>query len=571
MNCQHALLSNDYEGFITDFPVEEIRQLALDVCIVNIDDTYNIVYLTRENLAALEETTTNYQNVPNLYGLMQNEQISSAFFPGSLIASGITQIQRPPLGLTGQGVIICIIDTGINYTNPAFLDASGNTRIQAIWDQTIQDGPPPDGYFFGTEYTREDINRALQSSDPYSIVPSRDENSHGSILAGVAAGSRVNSGLQYLGAAPDADLVIVKLKECPPYLRDYYVIPDNVPAYSEADIMMAVRYADSFATVFTRPVVICLGLGTNIGDHAGSSPLSRYLSNISIRRSRAVVVCGGNEGNAAHHFHGQLSQNSDGSGSYRDVEIRVSEGSMGFYLELWGSPPDLFNVEIRSPGGERISPIRLGLQANLNYGFVYDRTRIIINSVLVEAASGDELIQFRVHDPTPGIWTFRVLSPGTVHRGEFHMWLPIKEFLNTPVYFLESDPYITLTEPAMASGIISVSTYNADNNSFYSESGRGFSRTGAIRPDLAAPGVNVSTIYGSSTGSSLAAGITAGAAAQFMQWAVIEGNSDVAESRELKNYLIRGAERSPDMLYPNREWGYGRLSMTGTFDALVGI
>ena len=151
------------------------------------------------------------------------------------------------------------------------------------------------------------------------------------------------------------------------------------------------------------------------------------------------------------------------------------------------------------------------------------------------------------------------------------MWLPITEFLNVPVYFLNPDPYMTLTEPSMAPEVLSVSTYNAENNSFYVESGRGFGRTGQIRPDLAAPGVNVSTIRGRRTGSSLAAAIIAGAVAQFFQWAVIEGNNRLAESREIRSYFIRGALRTPGLSYPNRDWGYGRLNLEETFNALLRV
>lgn len=133
----------------------------------------------------------------------------------------------------------------------------------------------------------------------------------------------------------------------------------------------------------------------------------------------------------------------------------------------------------------------------------------------MEENSGEELILVRIQDPTPGIWTFRVSASGSLYNGNFHMWLPITEFLSTPVYFLNPDPDMTLTEPSMAPEVLSVSTYNAENNSFYAESGRGFGRTGQIRPDLSAPGVNISTIDGRRTGSSMAAAITAGAVAQF--------------------------------------------------------
>ena len=458
----------------------------------------------------------------------------------------------------------------MDYTNPIFRNEDGSSRILAIWDQTIQTGTLPTGFQYGSEYTREQINSALESEDPYSIVPSRDENGHGTAMAGVAAGSKVRGGLDYQGAAPEADIVVVKLKECKQYFRDFYMIPPNVPAFQENDIMLAVQYADSFADTFRRPVVICLGLGTNSGDHTGSSALSRYLELVAVKRSRAVVVGGGNEGNSRHHFQGNLNQRVAGSNGI-PVEIRVDQGARGFMLELWGSVPDVFTVSVRSPGGETIPPLRLGISDSITYGFVYERTQITVAGTLVEPASGEELIQLRVQDPTPGIWTFLVEASGEVHNGEFHMWLPITQFLSAPVYFLESTPYITLTEPAMAMDVISVTAYDASNNSFYIESGRGFSRTGAIRPDFAAPGVDVFTFRGRESGSSMSAAITAGAVAQFMQWAVVEGNNPLVESREIKNYFIRGASRSMGITYPNREWGYGRLNMVGTFDALIGV
>lgn len=580
MDCRHRILSNNYLDVITDYPIVIDPALGQDLCYVTIDDRFHIVYFSRLGLDQPLETLYEYQNTPNLYGLMEiPPELSAAqvggpelFDPNSLIAAGILQVQREPLGLSGNGVVVCFIDTGIDYTNPAFLDEGGNSRILAIWDQTIQEGSPPEGFLFGTEYTREDINRALQSSDPFSVVPSRDENGHGSAIAGVAAGSRVDGGRTYLGAAPDCDIVAVKLKETKQYLREYYLVPEGVPAYAESDIMLAVKYADSFAQVFRRPVVICLGLGTNQGDHAGSSALPSYLESIANKRNRAVVVCGGNEGNAAHHFSAVLEQTGQSAAeAYRDVEIRVGENVNGFFMELWGMIPDVFNVAIRSPGGETIPPIRIGIRQNITYGFIFERTRITVGSIIVEPASGEELITFRVEEPTPGIWNFRVTAVGEINNGRFHMWLPITEFLSGDVYFLEPDPFTTLTEPSMAPSVMCISTYNDLNNSFYIDSGRGFSRDGHIRPDFAAPGVNVSTIYGKQTGSSLAAAIAAGGVAQFMEWAVVEGNSPLLENTEVKNYIIRGAVRNTDLMYPNREWGYGRLNILGAFDALAGV
>ncbi len=564
MDCKEIALSENTFSYITDFPLPATSGMEESLfCYTSIEGLYNILYIPSEYVGSKSTLFAEYQSMPKLYGLMQT------FDSSSFIVSGITQVQRPPLNLTGRGTVICIIDTGIDYNSPAFLDAEGNSRILAIWDQTIQDGTPPEGFWFGTEYTREDINRALKSDEPYSIVPSRDEIGHGTAMASVAAGSTVTGERLFRGAAPDAEIVVVKLKECKQYLRDYYLIADGAVAFQEDDIMLGVMYADSFARTFERPVIICLGLGTNSGDHSGKSGLSRYLDIVATKRSRGVVVCGGNEGNASHHYLGQLERGSLNAST--EVEVRVGENSRGFILETWGNLPDIIRVVVRSPSGESIPVVRLTTRQSVTYGFVYERSRVTIQNILLEPTSGDQLVLFRLQDPTPGIWTFIVSADGEVHSGAFNMWLPITQFLDTEVYFLNPNPYTTLTEPSMAMNVIGVSTYNAENNSFYIESGRGFCRSGSIRPDLAAPGVNVPTILGTRTGSSMAAAITAGAVAQLMQWAVVERNNAYVESIEIKNYLIRGATRSSGVAYPNREWGYGRLNIAGVFEVLSGV
>jgi hypothetical protein len=258
--------------------------------------------------------------------------------------------------------------------------------------------------------------------------------------------------------------------------------------------------------------------------------------------------------------------------SAKNVEIRVAEGNGGFYMELWGRRTNVLNVEIRSPGGEVIPPIPLGLRQSITFSFVYERTRVTIYSTLIEPSSGEELIFFRFVEPTPGIWTIRVIGQGDgtgdAQGGVFDLWLPLLQFQQAPVYFLSPQPDVTLTEPAMASEVIAVSAYHPANASFYIESGRGFSRNGLPRPDVSAPGVDVSTIYGKQSGSGFAAALTAGAVAQLMQWAVVERNNIFADSRVVKGYLIRGARRQADLSYPNKEWGYGRLDLVGTFTSL---
>lgn len=653
MSCREQIVSEQTYDYITDFPIENTGDLTPVVCYETIEEAYNIVYLDRNRIPNPEANFFEYQSVPKLYGLMQEDSfpvtaedassallysgesnlVGSAFDPTNLIASGILQLQRAPLNLTGAGTLVCFIDTGIDYTSPIFRDEYGDTRIEAIWDQTDQTGTPPEDFLYGSEYTKKQIQEALGSQEPRTVVPTTDEIGHGTAIASVAAGSlwnnpeeqssRSNQGaaiisetannsettitpempsasrtaiipnitadrtaiptlLDFRGAAPDAGIIVVKLKPAKEYLRRFFLLPEGVPAYQENDIMLAVKYCDRFARIFQRPVIICLGLGTSFGDHSGYSALSTYLNQIAVKRNRAVIVCGGNEGNTAHHFRGDLIRAQDlfseganydraygdRSAAAQDVEIRVGENNGGFFLELWGKRPDILNVIIRSPGGETIPPLPLGIRQSITYGFVYERTQITVDSTLVEPSTGDELILFRFLQPTPGVWTIRVISQGDIQNGIYDLWLPLRQFQQSEVYFLSPNPDITLTEPAMAPEVIAVSAYNASTNAFYIDSGRGFSRSGVPRPDLSAPGVNVSTMSGKRSGSSYAAALTAGAVAQFLQWAVVEGNDPFAESREIKSYLIRGAKRETNLRYPNKDWGYGRLDMTGVFASL---
>ncbi|MCM1038900.1 MAG: S8 family peptidase [Roseburia sp.] len=561
MTCKERILSNDYADLIIDYvlPEEALARQEVDYCFRAIDEEFGIAYVNRDEIPPLSVGVYTYSSIPNLYGLMQTFQAEN------LVEMGNLRMQSPPLSLQGRGVIIGFVDTGIRYNLDAFKDENGNSRILSIWDQTIQTGAPPEDFLYGTEYTREEINRALYSGEPLSIVPTTDENGHGTAMASAAAGSVLNEGLTFRGAAPQADIAVVKLKGAKQYLREYYLIADDAVAYQENDIMEGVRYLERMAIVFERPVVIVLGTGTNMGDHAGNSPLASYLDRIAAKRSRAVVVCGGNEGDKEHHYSASIPE---------QIEMRVAENTSGFCMELWGNRIDIYSVVLRTPGGEMTSAIDFRNGPDNTHAFLFDRTRIYTGLSLVEKRSGNELIFFRFENPTPGIWSIMV-RPSEQERlrgsGQFHIWLPITSFIGGAVTFLEPDPDVTLTEPSNAEHVITVSTYNGQTGSWFSESGRGFTVNDSIKPDLAAPGVQVSTILGNRTGSSMAAALSAGCVAQFMEWAVVNGYAPYGESRAIKSHLIRGAVRENTITYPDRRWGYGKLNISGTFESLARI
>lgn len=493
MTCKERILSNDYTDILGDVILTgDYRfDLPFDYCFHQITQDIGILYIERRSTESYPMGQRAYSLTPKCYGLMaygeeavlraaQNRNLNTL----ALAESGILSVQGAPLSLTGKNVTIGFIDTGIRYQDPVFRDYAGKSRIVGIWDQTIQTGTPPEGFEYGSEYTNEMINEALASEDPLSVVPSTDANGHGSVMASLAAGSPIENN-SFVGAAPDCQIAVVKLKEAKQYLKDYYKIPPGVPCYSEADIMLAIQYLQKYALLLTRPLVICLGVGTSLGDHTGGGMLGSYLNYISTQKSRVSVVAGGNEGNSAHHFFGQISARE----AYQDVEIRVGENEKGFIMELWGDAPYFYNAVIRTPGGETARWNNPRSYVPQEFTFVYEKTRIVIEYQLVESLSGAEVIRFRFSDPTQGIWNIRINSEGSAMGGQFDIWLPISEFLASDTYFLESSPYTTITEPGYVHSAVTVAGYQISNNSIAAFSGRGNARDNYIVPDIAAPGV----------------------------------------------------------------------------------
>lgn len=555
-------MSEDFLDIIVDYDVivEILEGADVEFCYREIDAGYGIAHVRRSQVQPVSIGNYGYSTIPKLYGLMQAGE--RGFDSSPLAAMGNIRVQNPPLALQGSGVIVGFVDTGIDYREAVFRREDGSSRILSIWDQTIQTGEPPEGFAYGTEYRRADIDRALAAAEPETVVPSIDTNGHGTKMASAAAGSLLDQGLTFRGAAPLADIAVVKLKSAKTYLRDYYLIDDRAEAFAENDIMEAVNYLQQMAVAFSRPVVIVIGLGTNMGSHDGTSALDSYLNIVAGRRSRVVLVGGGNEGDREHHYENFMPSN---------VEIRVAGQMKGFCAEIWGSLPDVYAVSIRSPGGE-VSPVidfRNGMDRNVS--FIFERTRIQVGIVLVEKDAGDPLIFLRFADPTPGIWTVTLTASarGPNGNGIYHMWLPIEEFLEQSVTFLQPSPDVTLTEPANASEVITISAYDSYTDSWYASSGRGFSRSGGIKPDLAAPGVGVHTALGETDGSCMAVSLAAGCVAQFLEWAIVDGNAFAVDSRGTKSFLIQGAERPGDIRYPDKRWGYGRLNINGTFETLA--
>lgn len=544
-DCTEQVYSNDYFDFIVPYGVQMEMTLP-ETCVQRISEGYDIYFFERAGIPPLMIGNYTYLSIPKCYGLLDTTALGN---------SGILRLQNQPvLSLKGTGVLVGFIDTGIDYTNPLFRYSDGSSRIASIWDQSVADGKPPQGILYGAEYRTEDINRALNSANPYDIVPSRDEDGHGTFLAGVACGGEDVEN-DFIGAAPNAQIAVVKLKNAKQYLRDFYFIPDGVLAFQESDIMMGVTYLDRLANDLNMPLVICIALGNSIGSHGKNGPLTSYLNLMCARRRRCVVTATGNEANTRHHFQGKLS----GDVPYEDVEISVEQDMDGFIVELWAEAPELYEVSVISPTGEVLPRVPVSFGGTGILDFVFEGTTVTVDYRIETRESANQLIYFRFERPKKGIWILRVY-PDSLVTGRYNAWLPMQQFTDGSVFFLRSDPDTTLTSPGNARQVITAGGYQLANDNIYPDSGRGYAASGEIKPDFAAPAVSIygpglRQNYVTYTGTSAAAAITAGAAAQMMQWGLVDQKKPSLSNAEIKNILIRGAKKSPVRTYPNKEWG----------------
>lgn len=544
-------------------------------CIDIVSTDFSIIYTPLDTVEPLSLKQVSYYSIPGLYTLLDSS---------SMETSGILATHASPaLSNRGQGVIIGIIDTGIDYTNPLFRNKDGTTRINSIWDQSfpVDENVRPvgvpnrynaSGATYGTEYTKRQINEALESDNPFSLVPSVDTNGHGTFLAGIAAGGFLPE-QDFTGAAPECELIIVKLKPAKQYLRDFYLINADAVVYQENDIMMGIKYLRVEAFTLRRPLVILLGVGSNLGSHEGTSPLSVMLQDISRNLGMATIIAAGNETGRGHHYAGTITPDV----SSVDVEIRVGqmESQHGFVVEFWAAAADTYSVGFLSPGGESIGRIPVKVGNEISIPFLLEPTVITMDYQLIEAGSGKQLIFMRFKLPTRGIWKIQVYNTQYL-TGKFNMWLPSHNLISDQTIFLMPNPYTTVTLPGDSASPITVGAYNHWKNGIYIHSSRGYTVNEGVKPDLVAPGVG---IRGPSigprdgtyipmttrTGTSVAAAHVAGAVANLLSWGIVENHNIAMSEASIKSFLIRGAKRNPALSYPNKEWGYGILDLYETF------
>lgn len=474
---------------------------------------------------------------------------------------------NPYLNLDGTGVLIGMVDSGIDYLNPEFIREDGTSRIEVIWDQTVQ--VENSNYYVGTEFSNNDINKAIQRSrngeNPYDIVPSRDEDGHGTKMAGIIGARGYKSEIR--GIANNSNYAVVKLVPSPNFekqLRENGV--PVVPVYNSGEVLSGIEFLNAYALKVRKPIVIFIGVGTTIGAHNANNIISRYLTNISDRRGILIVSGTGNEGGSEGHYSDIIKY----TGEENKIELNISKEMKYFTVLIWVSRPSKMATNVISPSGEESKYISSQVNKEKMVRYILINTSLRVNYYDPDIYTGNQVIMLRFDNIKKGIWTIR-LRGDYVLNGSFHIWLYPSKLLPQGTKFLKPNPYNTLTIPSTAVNVVTVAYYNSNNDTSVAESGRGYNVDESINPDITTGGVNIlTTTPGGNiqavSGSSVATAIVAGVCSLMLQWGIVDKNDPQMFSIKVRSYLIYGANRKSNETYPNREAGFGYLNIKNTFE-----
>lgn len=546
-------------------PEERARSAELDVGYDAGERAWDLIIKYSGSLDAVREISESVTELLNNYAVVRIredriealaslpevefvEKPKSLYFQADVgrQASCIDAVQETPYGLTGRGVLVGIVDSGIDLTNPDFRNEDGTTRVAALWDQADR------------EYTSEEINEFLNAEgtgQPAAQPPlSADNSGHGTAVAGIAAGNgRGSEGRRYRGAAPESELVIVKMKSPQ---------PGGFPRTTE--LMTGVDYVIRKALELRKPIAVNISFGNTYGPHDGTSLVERFLNDISDTWKNVICIGSGNEGAAAGHASGLVSDEEEAV-----QELAVQERETVLNVQIWKSYVDEMDISVVNPSGERVGPFReiLGPQR-----FLLGNTELLIYygepkpySVRQEIYISFLPVQSYVDS---GVWRI-ILMPRRIVDGTYQMWLPAQAALNVGTAFLTPNSMSTLTVPSTASQAVTVAAYDARTFSYADFSGRGpaavYEGGNVPKPDLAAPGVLVNAPvpgggYRAFSGTSFAAPFVTGSAALLMEWGIVRGNDPYLYGEKVKAYLRRGARELPGYSeWPNAQLGYGVL------------
>lgn len=557
---------------------EREKSLNLNVGYYPIDREWDLIIKYSGDLNAVREIASQVVELQNEYAIVriaesrierltQIVEVEYVEKPKRLffqVANGrrvscINEVQGTRFSLFGQGILVAIIDSGIDYANADFRNADGTTRIKALWDQSLSPGEgrrPPQGYASGAEYTETQINETLRETSPgkrMELLPSQDISGHGTAVAGIAAGNGRNSGGVYAGVAPQSELIVVKLGT---------PMQEGFPRTTE--LMQGIDYVIRKAVEFRMPIAVNISFGNTYGAHDGSSLLERYIDDVSNIWKSVICIGTGNEAASAGHTSGQLRE-----GIEEQIELAVQERQPGISVQIWKEYTDIVEISLITPAGVKVGPIQ---EISGPQRFTVGQTEILLYYGEPSPYSTSQEIYIDLLPKetyiSGGVWRIAI-TPKKIVAGNYELWLPSDNVLNRGTGFLYPSDSVTLTIPSSASRAISVGAYDALTFAYADFSGRGFTRvTNLVKPDIVAPGVNVTTVaagggYAQFTGTSFATPFVTGSTALLMEWGIARENDPYLYGEKVKAYLRRGARTLPGFTeYPNNQVGYGGLCVS---------
>jgi len=557
-NYYHYIVQ--YQGNIEE---EVSKQPGYYVTIIN--NKYAIVSADREldlNIQGPIFSSILYVAATDIFTL---EEIS----PIEASQANFLQLKLP-LNLTGKGVNVAIIDTGIDYLNEEFVKVNGETRIEYIWDQTINNIEKNENSLvpFGTVYTKNNIQEAInafkEGKSPYEIVQTKDEIGHGTNMAGIIGATGKNPNLK--GVVPNCDFVVIKLIENVTYKKRFNI---KIPIFDIVSIFSALEFLYKYSLINNKPIVIYFPLGSNLGSHKGNGFLEQYMDLISSNSGIAIVSGSGNEGASETHTSGIIAQVKES----RSIQLYISPEQKNIVIDIWIDSPNIMSLSIVSPAGENTGGVSATINTVETYSFVFEKTSIKINNYLPEVNTGDQLIRINFFDIKEGIWKLR-LTGESILDGKFNAWIPQEGVSIGGTKFISSDVYGTIMNPGTSEYVITAAAYNQNNNNILSYSGVAFLDDYINRVDIAAGGVNALTVAPNNTtaivnGTSVSAAVVTGACAMLFQWGIVDGNAPNIYSQTIKAYMARGTVQRSGDVYPNPQWGYGILDILKMFQNMT--
>lgn len=552
------ILDENYYDFIIDNSMIPRYSTGDNITLLN--DAHSLLHISRSVMDVCDIGRTPYYAFPSVYTL--------ASFASDEISANKTVENNTNYNLLGQCTLVGIVDTGIDYQHPAFRNADGSTRIVSLWDQTDQSGVSPENFTYGTEYSKQQINAALLSNDTLSLVPTVDTIGHGTAIASIISGS-LDTKNSFSGIVPYSELVVVKLKEAKKNLRNVFLIPEDELCFQESDIILGIRYLVEEAKKMERPLVICIAMGTSQGSHDGQGVMSQYLGNLLLLSGVNVSIAAGDEGNRGRHYFGSI----DSPPYSTEFQLNISNEDKKLSMEIWPGTPGRPAIQIISP--DRLITYKIEPAFNECIKFAFDLGMVWVNNIIFEEETGQQLIVIRFDQADPGIWTFRL--DGTENQPfYFNSWLPAGNLISDYTYFINASPDTTITNPGNSINTLTTSAYNQIDGTILVQSGRGYTSSGLVKPDIAAPGYQIPCAlpqnrYGTMSGTGAAAAQAAGGIAMVMEWTLCKGNFTSLTGKQINRMIARGAKRSSTYLYPNNVWGYGQLDINELITRLINV